>query len=97
MSTASDYDCPKCSKKLRVEAAGGVEGVDLLVHEALAPQLVAQLTAAAQAAGNERLAKITRDILTYHATPVEAAEIARQLANLSPKAASTSVLGPPWG
>jgi Zn-finger nucleic acid-binding protein len=31
VSTASDYDCPKCSKKLRVEAAGGVEGVDLLV------------------------------------------------------------------
>ena len=31
MSTASDYDCPKCSKKLRVEAAEGVEGVDLLV------------------------------------------------------------------
>ena len=53
------------------------KGTDLLVHEALAPQLVAQLTAAAQAAGNERLAKITRDILTYHATPVEAAEIAR--------------------
>lgn len=53
------------------------EGADLLVHEALAPQLVAELTAAAEAAGNERLAKITRDILTYHATPVEAAEIAR--------------------
>ena len=31
MSTASDYDCPKCSKKLRVESAAGVEGVDLLV------------------------------------------------------------------
>ena len=31
MSTASDYDCPKCSKKLRVESAEGIEGVDLLV------------------------------------------------------------------
>jgi len=31
VSTASDYDCPKCSKKLRVESAEGVEGVDLLV------------------------------------------------------------------
>ena len=31
MSAASDYDCPKCSKKLRVESAEGVEGVDLLV------------------------------------------------------------------
>ena len=31
MSAASDFDCPKCSKKLRVESAEGVEGVDLLV------------------------------------------------------------------
>ena len=31
MSTGSDYDCPKCSKKLRAESAEGVEGVDLLV------------------------------------------------------------------
>jgi len=31
VSAASDYDCPKCSKKLRVESAEGVEGVDLLV------------------------------------------------------------------
>ena len=31
MSTLSDYDCPKCSRKLRAEAAEGVEGVDLLV------------------------------------------------------------------
>ena len=52
-------------------------GVDLLVHEALAPHLVARITEAARSAGNERLAKITVDILDYHATPVEAAEIAR--------------------
>ncbi|MCK5868903.1 MAG: zf-TFIIB domain-containing protein, partial [Candidatus Thalassarchaeum sp.] len=31
MSTASDYDCPKCSRKLRVESAEEVDGVDLLV------------------------------------------------------------------
>ena len=31
VSTLSDYDCPKCSTKLRVESAGGVDGVDLLV------------------------------------------------------------------
>ena len=31
VSTLSDYDCPKCSRKLRAEAAEGVEGVDLLV------------------------------------------------------------------
>jgi len=53
------------------------EGVDLLVHEALAPQLVEVLTRGAQTAGATNIEKITRDILDYHATPVEAAEIAR--------------------
>ncbi len=53
------------------------KGVDLLVHEALAPQLVAVITKAAEAAGQNKLAQITRDILNYHTTPVEAAEIAR--------------------
>jgi len=53
------------------------EGVDLLVHEALAPHLVAVLTRRAEAAGREDIAKITRDILTYHASPVDAAEVAR--------------------
>ena len=53
------------------------DGVDLLVHEALAPHLVAVLTRGAEEAGRDRIAKITRDILDYHATPVEAAEVAR--------------------
>jgi ribonuclease Z len=53
------------------------EGVDLLVHEALAPQLVAVLTSAAEQAGRPNLRKITTDIIDYHTTPVEAAEIAR--------------------
>lgn len=53
------------------------QGVDLLVHEALSPQLVGALTEAATAAGRPNLAKITRDIVDYHTSPVEAAEIAR--------------------
>ena len=53
-------------------------GVDLLVHEALAPQLVKRLNAAATAAGRANLAKITVDILDYHTAPVEAAEIAAE-------------------
>ncbi len=52
-------------------------GVDLLVHDALAAHLVALLTDGAEAAGRENLAQITRDILEYHATPVQAAEVAR--------------------
>jgi ribonuclease Z len=50
---------------------------DLLVHEALAPHLVEIITGAADRAGNERVAKITRDILDYHTTPVEAGESAQ--------------------
>jgi ribonuclease Z len=53
------------------------QGVDLLVHEALAPDLVERITEAAEGAGKERIAKITRDILGYHTTPVEAARSAR--------------------
>lgn len=52
-------------------------GVDVLVHEALSPELVAILNRAARAAGRDNLAKITADIVSYHTTPVEAAEIAR--------------------
>jgi len=52
-------------------------GVDLLVHEALAPKLVAVITSGAARAGARNVEKISRDILSYHTTPVEAAEIAR--------------------
>ena len=62
------------AKSANLEAQA--RGVDLLVHEALAPQLVARMNAAATAAGRANLAKITSDIPDYHATPVEAAEVA---------------------
>ncbi len=52
------------------------EGVDLLVHEALAAHLVKIMTEVATEAGRENMAKITADIVDYHATPVDAAEIA---------------------
>jgi ribonuclease Z len=52
-------------------------GVDLLVHEALSPSLVGIMNTAATNTGNASMAKITADILDYHASPVEAAEIAR--------------------
>ena len=52
-------------------------GVDLLVHEALAPNLVGMMHEAAAKTGNAVMAKITADIPDYHASPVEAAETAR--------------------
>ena len=53
------------------------KGVDLLVHEALAPNLVNMMNATAKKLGNQIMAKVTYDILDYHASPVEAAETAR--------------------
>jgi len=53
------------------------QGADLLVHEALSPTLVDWITEAARRAQRPNLVKITRDIKDYHATPVDAAEIAR--------------------
>lgn len=53
------------------------KGIDLLVHEALSPELVGIMNATAKKVGNANMAKITYDILDYHASPVEAAETAR--------------------
>ncbi len=53
------------------------KGVDLLVHEALAPNLVKMMNETARRPGNPIIEKVTHDILDYHASPVEAAETAR--------------------
>ncbi len=53
-------------------------GCDLLVHEVLNKEMVGKMQAAADKAGNKRIAKIASDIPDYHASPVETAEIATQ-------------------
>ena len=52
-------------------------GVDLLVHEALSPTLVAALSSSAGRSGRNNLKKIFNDIVDYHATPEQAAQTAR--------------------
>ena len=49
---------------------------DVLVHEALNPQMVEMLAASLDQVGHARQAKITRDTIDYHTSPVEAAGIA---------------------
>ncbi len=64
------------SESLRRQA----ERVDLLLHEALQPDMLRVLNQAANRSGmsgREILAKVTSDILTYHTFPEEAARIAR--------------------
>ncbi len=52
------------------------QNVDLLVHEGLSPELVGIVGAAATSAARANVAKIMSDILSYHAAPIEVAQIA---------------------
>lgn len=54
------------------------KGADLLVHEALSPHMIELLSTALESSGDKRRAKMIKDTITYHTTPVEAAEIARE-------------------
>ena len=54
------------------------KGADLLVHEALSARLVELLAGALDQSGNSRAGTMARQIIAYHTTPVEAAEIARE-------------------
>ncbi|HEX3407707.1 MAG TPA: MBL fold metallo-hydrolase [Caulobacteraceae bacterium] len=60
----------------RLEAAA--HGADVLTHEGLAPNLVADQRAAALKAGKWNTAAIMHDILSYHTTPEAAAGIAQR-------------------
>jgi ribonuclease Z len=60
----------------RLEAAAA--HADVLVHEGLAPNLVAVQHEAAIKGGKDNLAHITHDILSYHTTPEQAAGIAER-------------------
>lgn len=50
---------------------------DILVHEALAADLILRVADVAERTGRARLAKLARDLPGYHTTPREAAEVAR--------------------
>jgi len=52
-------------------------GVDLLVHEALAPNIIGMMEDAANGMGNAIVAKIMFDVPDYHASPADAAETAQ--------------------
>ena len=53
------------------------KNIDLLIHEALSPELLTIMSDSADLAGNASGSKIFYDVLDYHASPVEVAEIAR--------------------
>ncbi len=59
------------------DLAGHAKDTDILISEALNPEMVGIIEAAAKDAGNNRIGKIMYDIPDYHITPVQAAEVAQ--------------------
>lgn len=55
-------------------------GADILVSESLAANMIGMVTQQMQGQGNQRLAKLLGDIPDYHATPVQAAQMANDAA-----------------
>ena len=60
------------------ELVRAAEGADLLIHDALSPELIKLVEDAAGEAGLTARAKVFADIPDYHASPGEAADSARE-------------------
>ena len=69
------------------------EGADVLVHEALAKDMIEKLSAAIAERGEARWARLTADILDYHTSPAEAVDIA--VAAHVPVLVLTHIVPPP--
>jgi ribonuclease Z len=54
------------------------KGVDVMLHEALDPEMVERMGSALESRGQTRTAKIFRDIPSYHASPEDAARAATE-------------------
>lgn len=54
------------------------KGADILIHEGLAKSLVDKAVSWADRNGHERWSRLTRDVSTYHTTPVQAAQVAAE-------------------
>ena len=63
--------------KKHLPLAEAAKGADVLVHEAQNNDMTRAMSNALAGQGNARLSSIMADTVSYHTTPVEAAEIAR--------------------
>ena len=57
--------------------AEAAKGADVLIHEAQNSDMTKQLSSGLAMLGNARMSSLMTDTLSYHTTPVEAADIAR--------------------
>ena len=62
--------------------ATAAKGADVLVHEAQKNAMTRQLSQGLKALGNDRMASIMGDTVTYHTEPVEAADLALSLIHI---------------
>lgn len=60
------------------DLARAAKGTDVLVHEALSPEMVSDMDKILSANGQLRSAKIMHDIPDYHTSPVDAARISNE-------------------
>jgi ribonuclease Z len=58
--------------------ADASRGADVLIHEAQNADMTRMLAAGLASQGNPRMSSLMTDTLTYHTTPVEAADLARK-------------------
>jgi ribonuclease Z len=64
--------------KKSASLVANARGADLLIHEALQPELTNRAADVARRLGRERLAKLASDIAEYHTSPREAAQAASE-------------------
>jgi ribonuclease Z len=60
------------------ELIRAARGADVLVHEGLSPELVGIMEETARAQNQDGLARIFHDILNYHTSPPDAADVAQE-------------------
>jgi ribonuclease Z len=56
--------------------AANAQGVDMIVHEALAAHLISVASRINEEEGHPRMARIAADVIDYHTTPAQAKELA---------------------
>lgn len=66
-------DTKKCDNIIK-----HAKGADLLIHEALLVEVIEKISVLQEEIGNARNSKILHDILDYHVSPKQAAEIAQE-------------------
>lgn len=60
------------------QVAHAAKNADLLIHEALSPALLSLIEKGFADAGRDNLRQVMHDVVDYHTTPQEAAELAQQ-------------------